>query len=125
MQGAQKMKKQIKISVSNSTTTAKDFIDAWKRAEHGKSIAAEYKLNFENLETLLKTLTRGRWILLKTLHKIGPMTIRGLANELSRDYKNVHTDVRLLENLGLIDRTEDNEIEVPWTIVEASLQLAA
>jgi predicted transcriptional regulator len=121
----QAMKKQIKISVSDSITTAKDFIDAWKRAEHGKNIAAEYKLNFENLETLLKALTRGRWILLKTLHKIGPMTIRGLANELSRDYKNVHTDVRLLENLGLIDRTEDNEVEVPWTIVEASLQLAA
>jgi predicted transcriptional regulator len=119
------MKKQIKISVSDPITTAKDFIDSWKRAEHGKSIAAESKLNFENLETLLKTLTRGRWILLKTLHKIGPMTIRGLANELSRDYKNVHTDVRLLKNLGLIDRTEDNEIEVPWTIVEARLQLAA
>jgi predicted transcriptional regulator len=119
------MKKQIKISVSDSITTAKDFIGAWKRAEHGKNIAAEYKLNFENLETLLKALTRGRWILLKTLHKIGPMTIRGLANELSRDYKNVHTDVRLLENLGLIDRTEDNEVEVPWTIVEARLQLAA
>jgi predicted transcriptional regulator len=119
------MKKQIIISVSNYRTTAKDFIDAWKRAEQGKSVAAEYKLNFENLETLLKTLTPGRWILLKTLHKIGPMTIRGLANELSRDYKNVHTDVRLLKNLGLIDRTEDNEIEVPWTIVEARLQLAA
>jgi predicted transcriptional regulator len=119
------MKRQIKISVSDSKATAKDFIDAWKRAEHGKSVQAEYKLNFENLETLLKTLTRGRWVLLKTLHKIGPMSIRGLANELSRDYKNVHTDVRLLENLGLIDRTENNEIEVPWTIVEARLQLAA
>lgn len=119
------MKKQIKISVSDSATAAKGFIDAWKRAEHGKSVPAEYKLNFENLETLLKTLTSGRWVLLKTLHKTGPMTIRGLANELSRDYKNVHTDVRLLENLGLIDRTENNEIEVPWTIVEARLQLAA
>ena len=53
------------------------------------------------------------------------MTIRGLANKLSQDYKNVHTDVRLLENLGLIDRTEDNEVEVPWAIVEASLQMAA
>jgi predicted transcriptional regulator len=119
------MKKQIRIGVSDSVTTAKDFIDAWKRAEDGKSVEAEYKLTFENLETLLKTLTPGRWILLKTLHKIGPMTIRGLANELSRDYKNVHTDVRLLESLGLIDRTEKKEIEVPWTVVEARLQLAA
>jgi len=44
---------------------------------------------------------------------------------LGRDYKNVHTDVRKLENAGLISRTEYNRIEVPWDIVEAKLQLAA
>jgi len=119
------MKKQIKIGVSDAATTAKDFIDAWKRAESGKRVETGYKLNFENLETLLKTLTTGRWILLKTLHKSGPVSIRGLAKELSRDYKNVYTDVSLLEKVGLIDRTEDNKVEVPWNIVEARLQLAA
>jgi predicted transcriptional regulator len=125
MQGAEKMKKKIKIGVSDTITTAKDFIDAWKQAEGGKSVEPEYKLNFENLEILFKTLTSGRWILLKTLHKSGPMSIRALANKLTRDYKNVHTDVRLLENVGLIDRTEDNKVEVPWSIVEARLKLAA
>ena len=55
----------------------------------------------------------------------GPMSIRALANELGRDYKNVHTDVRRLELIGLIDRTKDNKIEVPWDIVEARLMLAA
>ena len=119
------MKKQINIGVSDAVTTAKDFIDAWKRAERGNSLETEYKLNFENLESLLKTLTSGRWLLLKTLHKSGPMSIRGLAIKLDRDYKNVHTDVRLLENVGLIDRNEDNKIEVPWNILEARLQLAA
>jgi predicted transcriptional regulator len=108
------MKKKIKIGVSDTITTAKDFIDAWKQAEGGKSVEPEYKLNFENLE-----------ILLKTLHKSGPMSIRALANKLTRDYKNVHTDVRLLENVGLIDRTEDNKVEVPWSIVQARLKLAA
>ena len=53
------------------------------------------------------------------------MSIRRLATELRRDYKNVHTDVRLMENLGLVDRTEDNKVEVPWDIVEARLQFAA
>jgi predicted transcriptional regulator len=97
--------------------TSKDFIDAWKQAERGKSVEPEYKLNFDNLEILLKTLTSGRWILLKTLHKSGPMSIRALANKLTRDYKNVHTDVRLLENVGLTDRTEDNKVEVPWSLL--------
>ena len=119
------MKNQINIGVADAITTAKDFIDAWKKAESGEKIETEVKLNFESLETLLKTLTSGRWLLLKTLHKTGPMSIRALAKKLDRDYKNIHTDVRLLEKVGLIDRTTDDKVEVPWDIVEARLQLAA
>ena len=119
------MKKKINIGVADAVASAKDFIDAWKRAENEKSIETEYRIHFQSLEMLLKTLTSTRWVLLKTLYKSGPMSIRALANELGRDYKNVHTDVRKLENAGLISRTEDNEIEVPWDVVEARLQLAA
>ena len=119
------MTKRIKIGVSDPLATAGGFIDAWKRAERGESVEAEYKLNFESLETLLKILTPGRWLLLKSLRKNGPMSIRSLANMLERDYKNVHTDVRLLEQVGLINRTETDKVEVPWSIIEAKLELAA
>jgi predicted transcriptional regulator len=119
------MKKQIQIGVGDATGTAKGFIDAWKRAERDEKVEIEHRLYFENLETLLKTLTSGRWLLLKILRSSGPMSIRALANELKRDYKNVHTDVRRLELVGLIDKTKDNKIEVPWDIVEARLMLAA
>jgi predicted transcriptional regulator len=119
------MKKQIKISVADAAASAKDFIDAWKQAEQGNRREPEVRLTFESFETLLKTLTPGRWILLKALHKGGPMSIRRLAAELRRDYKNVHTDVNLMKNIGLVERTEDNKVEVPWDIVEARLQLAA
>ena len=51
------MKKQIRIGVGDATTTAKGFIDAWKKAEQGEEMRAEHRLYFENLETLLKTLT--------------------------------------------------------------------
>ena len=63
--------------------------------------------------------------MLKKLHANGPMSIRALSNDLGRDYKNVHTDVRRLGNVGLIDHTEDGRIIVPWDIVEARLLLAA
>ena len=59
------------------------------------------------------------------IRKCGSVSIRAMANELSRDYKNVHTDVRILEHVGLIERTQDDKVEVPWDIVEARLQLAA
>jgi predicted transcriptional regulator len=119
------MTKHIKIGVSDPVTAAKGFIDAWKRAERRESVETEEKLNFENLETLLKILTPGRWLLLKSLRKGGPASVRSLAGMLKRDYKNVHTDVRLLEQCGLIDRTQDNKVIVPWSIIEAKLELAA
>jgi len=82
-------------------------------------------LHFEDLEVLLKTLTPGRWALLKKLHANGPMSILALAKDLGRDYKNVYTDVQRLENIGLKGRTQNNKINVPWDIVEARLLLAA
>ena len=86
---------------------------------------AEERLFFENLETLLETLRSGRLKLLKTLRTKGAMSVRALAGEQGRDYKNVHRDVQQLERIGLIGRTRDNKVEVPWDIVEARLKLAA
>ena len=61
------MKKQITIGVGDATTTAKEFIDAWKLAERGGTVQDKHRLYFENLEVLLKTLTPGRWALLKKI----------------------------------------------------------
>ena len=119
------MKKQITIGIGDAATTAKEFIEAWKHAERGDTVQEKHRLCFENLEVLLKTLTPGRWALLKKLHANGPTSIRALANDLRRDYKNVHTDVKRLENIGLIGRTKNDMIKVPWDIVEARLLLAA
>ncbi len=119
------MTKKIRIGISDSTSTAREFIDAWKRAERGEKVETQERLNFENIETLLKALTPGRWVLLKTLRANRPMSIRALAKALTRDYKNVHKDVQRLKSIGLIGRTQDNKIEVPWDIIEAQLRLAA
>ena len=51
------------------------------------------------------------------------MSVRALSNELGRNYKNVHTDMRRLEGVGLIGRTKDYKVEVPWDIVETRLSL--
>lgn len=119
------MKKQIRIGVGDAESTASGFVEAWKQAEKGEVLEVDQRLYFENLETLLKNLSPGRWILLRRLRKTGPMSVRTLAKQLERDYKNVHTDVNRLELIGLIARTKDNRIEVPWDIVEARLMLAA
>jgi len=123
--GGAEMKRQIEIGVGDAASTAEGFADAWNSAVRGETLERRERLNFENLHTLLKTLTPKRWILLKILRQKGPMSVRGLSRELDRDYKNVYTDVKRLEQIGLIGRTRDLRIQVPWDIVEARLKLAA
>lgn len=59
------MKKQIQIGVvGNAKSTATGFINAWKSVDRGEKVEVEQRLDFENLETFLKTLTSGRWVFL-------------------------------------------------------------
>ena len=47
-----------------------------------------------------------------------------LAKTAERNYSNVHTDVARLEELGLIERTEDGNVSVPFEAVEIRFPLA-
>jgi predicted transcriptional regulator len=53
------------------------------------------------------------------------MSIKQLTTTLERDYKNVHTDVVKLIELGLIEKTSEGKICVPWDVISAELRLAA
>lgn len=59
------------------------------------------------------------------MREAGPQSVRGLSKLLARDYKNVHTDVRLLVGVGLVGRSEDGKVMVPWDTVVTELSLAA
>ncbi len=120
------MGKAVKIAVGEETQGGRLFVDAWHAAETsvGQEAAVDL-LHFEDLETLLHTLTPARWRLLKTLRSFGASSVRALARAMARDYKSVHTDVRVLESIGLVERTQDNRVQVPWDVVTAELHLAA
>ena len=119
------MTTSVKIALGSDKKGPRDFIDAWHAAEAGEEHPCEDRLVFDDLETLLRTLTPARWTLLRVLRGVGSCSIRALARTLGRDYKNVHTDVRLLERLGLVTRTTEGRVTVPWETVLAELSLAA
>jgi len=52
--------------------------------------------------------------LMKALRQEGLLSIRALSKQLNRDYKNVHTDVIALEKVGLIQRSDEGLLFVPW-----------
>jgi len=63
--------------------------------------------------------------LLKQLKLVGPSSVRALSIKLQRDYKNVHSDVKALEQSGLLERTSSGAIHAPWDVIDAHLNIAA
>ncbi len=80
------------------------FVDAWHRAERGESFH-ERHLAFESWDALARVLTAKRMELLRYVRRHNVTSIRALAKALSRDYSNVHADVRALASAGLLDAT--------------------
>ena len=119
------MKKKIQVSVGSVAQALDRFEHAWQQAEKGGARAAQVRLSFESLPTLLKNLTPARWTLLEHLKRDGPLSINELARRLERHYKNVHTDVTRLIELSLIERRSDQLVEVVWDIIVAEMRFAA
>jgi predicted transcriptional regulator len=121
------MKEQkISIAVGSAGEAAREVIEAWHRAERGETpLEPIAKILFTDLETLLRMLTPRRFELLKQLRQTGSTSIRALSKALGRDYKNVHVDVVELVRLGLIERTDEGLVQVPWDEIDAHLRLAA
>ena len=118
-------KKKLSVSVGTIKESLDRFESVWKRAERGARVTPEYRLTFSSLPQLLKELTPARWALLEALRVEGKVSIYALAKHLGRDYKNVHTDVSRLMELGLIEKAKDDRVFVPWNVIAAELRLAA
>jgi len=84
----------------------------------------DFHLSFESARSLFAELTPARLDLLDTLRRVGPCSVYALAKAAERNYSNVHRDAARLEELGLIERTEDGSISVPFDSVEILLPLA-
>ena len=100
------------------------FEAKWNRLAAGEPVEPEEILTLPDLPSLLRALTPARWALLERLHAAGPLTIYDLARRLARNYKNVHTDVTQMVELGLIERRADGRMAVGWDAVRAELRLA-
>lgn len=119
------MARKVKITTGSTADALDRFERAWQRAERGRIQASEVRLTFVSLTDLLKNLTPARWALLKQLKRSGPMSISELARQLRRNYKNVHTDVSRLLELGLIERDAGGCVSVAWDSVSAEMRLSA
>jgi predicted transcriptional regulator len=84
----------------------------------------DFHLSFESARILFAELTPARLDLLNTLRGAGPCSVYALAKTAERNYSNVHADVARLEELGLIERTQEGAVSVPFEAVEILVPLA-
>ncbi len=110
------------IEVSSKSAIFKTVAAQVASARKGR--APDFHLSFESARSLFSELTPARLDLLDTLRRVGPCSVYALAKVAERNYSNVHTDVARLEELGLIDRTEDGQVSVPYESVEIVVPLA-
>jgi predicted transcriptional regulator len=117
--------KKATIRIRRETQTALKemgdrFVKAWKTGKSDGDL-----LQFESPAALFRVLTAKRWELIERLQTTGPTTLRGLARELDRDVKRVHEDVSMLIKHGLVVRTADRNICVPYDVIHADFDLRA
>jgi len=93
-------------------------------ANSRQGLSPDYHLSFESARALFSELTPARLDLLDTLSRIGSSSMYALAKTAERNYSNVHTDVSRLLELGLIERTEDGMVSVPFEAIEIRFPLA-
>ena len=94
-----------------------------KAAETDPLFGADYHLSFESARALFAELTPARIDLLESLRQCGPCSVYALAKTVARNYSNVHTDVAKLEEHGLVQRTPEDAVFVPFESVEIHLDL--
>jgi predicted transcriptional regulator len=117
--------KTLYVEVMSSSEALKRFARAWKNASAGRQKDATIGLG--SIAELTALLSPKRMELLRHVAHGPGLSIRGLAQALGRDYKNVHTDVSELEARHLLERNSAGLVTAPYDelIIRAPLRQAA
>jgi predicted transcriptional regulator len=109
------------FSIQTLDTALSDFADAWESGQ-GDGVA---HIGFENWELMHKVLSPKRLEIVRTMAGAGPLSIREIARRVGRDFKGVHSDVRMLADSGVIDRDERGKLIFPYDRIHVDFEIPA
>jgi predicted transcriptional regulator len=119
--------KTLEIKIKSREQAYSEFIEVFKAVQAGKKLPAVRKTEvyFTSLEAVRALLTDKRLELLHLIRKHSPRSINQLATIAGRDFKNVHTDIMLLKDYGLVQlskrgkttKTAGRTISVPYQAI--------
>ena len=80
-----------------------DIMEFARRVDRGERVTSMKGEYFESLEAVRNFLTEKRLELWRTIRDREPKSLTNLAKLVGRDYKDVHQDVSILVEVGLVD----------------------
>lgn len=94
--------KRLKVGVRSLEEGLQEFGATLKAVQSGKTLPKRTGVYFISVEAMRQVLTPSRLTLLHCIRTRHPRSIAELAKLIRRDFKNVHADLKLLADLGLV-----------------------
>ena len=91
----------------------------------GQRKAGDDRISFETVGELWRVLAPKRMEIVRAMTGTGPLTIREVARRVGRDFKAVHSDVTMLANAGIVERTDSGRVEFPYDRVHVEFDMMA
>jgi predicted transcriptional regulator len=96
-----------------------DIVHAWKTGQPEAAV----RLDFESVEGAWQLLNPKRWTILRAMAGQGPLAIREVARRVGRDVRAVHSDMRALFLSGVIDKTQEGKMILPYDVIRLDFTL--
>lgn len=117
--------KRLSIGIKSMDEVMTDFAQAAKALKRGERVSKKEGLYFTDLRAFRRAITDQRLTILRAIKANDPGSVYELAKILNRDVKNVSVDLRILEELGLVDlrKTKTPRGKVKPTVAYAAINL--
>ena len=116
---------ELKITSTPYEQHKADALDRVKRWESGEDVP--HVVNFQDASRLQRVLTPRRLELIRSLLEGSADSIRDLADRLDRDVRQVHDDVDLLNEYGIVRFHEDGTAKgpfIPYETISIEVELS-
>jgi len=104
--------------------TADERRQAILRAVRSREPEPAARLDFDSLDEAWRLLSDKRRGIMSAMAGAGPLAIREIARRVGRDVRAVHSDVQVLLRAGVIDRTEDGRVALPYDTIRFEFTFA-
>ena len=111
--------KTVTFSIRPLSEVVDDFAETFDVVRTGRPIPKKPRdeVGFTSIEAARNFLTRERLALMSTIRTRHPGSLYGQAKMVSRDFKNVQDDIRILERHGLVRTAKEprgkRKVKVP------------